>query len=109
MLEILKARGVPVMLTLHDYCMQCARGVRLDGYVCREVDLARCAECMAGDIDFLDGRKTGLAKLALLGRRGTEKRHAEVIEQRRREMTQALEGVDLLVSVGPYLARAFQE
>ncbi|MFN0007380.1 MAG: glycosyltransferase [Planctomycetota bacterium] len=111
MLEVLKRRRIPVILTLHDYWMQCARGVRLrpDGYVCREVDLARCAECMGGDIDYLDGRKKGLRRLALLGRRGTEARHAEVIEQRRDEMTRALEGVDLLVSVGPYLARAFKD
>jgi len=111
MLDVLKKRGIPVLLTLHDYWMQCARGVRLrpDGYVCREVDLARCAECMGGDIDALDGRKTGLRRLALLGRIGTERRHAEVIERRRREMTSALEGVDLLVSVGPYLAQAFRD
>jgi len=28
MLDVLKKRGIPVLLTLHDYWMQCARGVR---------------------------------------------------------------------------------
>jgi glycosyltransferase involved in cell wall biosynthesis len=111
MLDVLKSRRIPVLLTLHDYWMQCARGVRLrpDGGVCQEIDLARCAECMGGDIDYLDGRKKGLKKLALLGRKNTPARHAQVIEQRRDEMTRALESVDLLVSVGPYLAQAFRD
>jgi len=111
MLDVLQERKIPVMLTLHDYWMQCARGVRLrpDGYVCQEVDLARCSECMAGDIDHLDRRKRGFRRLALYLRSGSPARHAQVIEQRRAEMTRALEGVDLLVSVGPYLAQAFRD
>jgi len=43
------SRGVPVVFTLHDLWLSCPRwGQRLgwDGVLCREVDLARCGECM---------------------------------------------------------------
>jgi glycosyltransferase involved in cell wall biosynthesis len=45
-----RSRGVAVVFTLHDLWLSCPRwGQRLgwDGELCREVDLARCGECMA--------------------------------------------------------------
>jgi len=45
-----RSRGVGVVFTLHDLWLSCPRwGQRLgwDGELCREVDLARCGECMA--------------------------------------------------------------
>jgi len=44
-----RERGVAVVFTLHDLWLSCPRwGQRLgwDGELCREVDLARCGECM---------------------------------------------------------------
>ena len=49
-IEEARSRGAAVVYTLHDLWLSCPRwGQRLgwDGELCREVDLARCGECMA--------------------------------------------------------------
>jgi len=47
--ELARARGVPIVATLHDYTLVCPSGGqrihRADAYVCREIDTARCARC----------------------------------------------------------------
>ncbi len=43
-------RGVPVLYTLHDYWLQCARfgqRVHADQSICHEIDFDRCGECLA--------------------------------------------------------------
>ncbi|MCB9914255.1 MAG: glycosyltransferase [Planctomycetes bacterium] len=48
--ERARAAGATVVMTLHDFWLQCARfGQRLaaDGTLCDEVDVARCAACLA--------------------------------------------------------------
>ena len=43
-------RGIPVVYTLHDYWLQCARfGQRIhdDESICHEIDFARCGTCLA--------------------------------------------------------------
>jgi glycosyltransferase involved in cell wall biosynthesis len=44
-----RARGIPVVATLHDYTLVCAAGGqrihRADAHVCRTIDPARCARC----------------------------------------------------------------
>jgi len=48
--ELAASRGVPLVFTLHDYWLQCARfGQRIhaDGTVCHEIDFARCGTCLA--------------------------------------------------------------
>jgi glycosyltransferase involved in cell wall biosynthesis len=45
-----KNAGARVVVTLHDFWYLCARGQRLmpNGHLCSDVDLARCARCIAG-------------------------------------------------------------
>lgn len=47
--EVAAARGLPVVLTLHDYWMMCPRGQmwRNDGTACTTVEPQRCGECLA--------------------------------------------------------------
>ena len=44
-----RARGIPVVATLHDYTLVCASGGqrvhRRDAHVCRTIDTSRCARC----------------------------------------------------------------
>ena len=47
--EAAARRGLPVVFTLHDFWLQCARHgqrVHADGSLCRAIELARCAGCM---------------------------------------------------------------
>ncbi len=48
--EEARRRGIPVVYTLHDYWLQCARfGQRIhaDGSVCHAIEHARCGSCLA--------------------------------------------------------------
>jgi glycosyltransferase involved in cell wall biosynthesis len=48
-LDVCKERGVPVMMTLHDFWLGCARFGQLlhaDGSRCAHVDTARCGTCL---------------------------------------------------------------
>ena len=48
--EEVRRRGLPVLFTLHDYWLQCARfGQRLhvDSSICHEIDFSRCGECLS--------------------------------------------------------------
>ena len=46
-----RARGIPVVATLHDYTLVCASGGqrlhRAESHVCRTIDTSRCARCFA--------------------------------------------------------------
>ena len=46
-----RARGIPVVATLHDYTLVCASGGqrlhRAESHVCRTIDVSRCARCFA--------------------------------------------------------------
>jgi glycosyltransferase involved in cell wall biosynthesis len=49
--EAARARGAAVAFTLHDFWLHCARfgqRVRADGGLCHDLDLERCARCLAG-------------------------------------------------------------
>ena len=49
MLEVAKDLGLPVVLWLHDYWLQCLRGQRLhpvDLSICDELDRDRCLQCL---------------------------------------------------------------
>jgi glycosyltransferase involved in cell wall biosynthesis len=50
LVEAAKRRGARTVVTLHDFWYQCARGQRFmpDGHLCDDVDLSRCARCIAG-------------------------------------------------------------
>lgn len=70
-----RRRGVPVVMTLHDFWLQCPRfgqRVHVDGSVCETVELHRCAGCVARTpfaLGSLERRlSSGLARLhATLG------------------------------------------
>ncbi|MEM9382996.1 MAG: glycosyltransferase, partial [Planctomycetota bacterium] len=49
LLEVCRRRGIPVVLTLHDFWLGCARFGQLlhaDGSRCASVDPARCGTCL---------------------------------------------------------------
>jgi glycosyltransferase involved in cell wall biosynthesis len=49
--EAAARRGIPVLFTLHDYWLQCARfGQRIhaDGTLCHTIDFERCGTCLVG-------------------------------------------------------------
>lgn len=47
--QVLRAAGVPVVLTLHDYWVMCPRGQmwHRDGHACEAVEPTTCAACLA--------------------------------------------------------------
>lgn len=48
--EVARKSGAGVVMTLHDYWLQCARfgqRIHVEGTVCHEIDRARCAECLS--------------------------------------------------------------
>lgn len=50
MFPLARARGIPALLTLHDYWLSCARDglrQRADGTICERVDHETCARCLA--------------------------------------------------------------
>lgn len=70
--EEVKKRGIPVLYTLHDYWLQCARfGQRryLDGSICHEIDFDRCGSCLAG-FKFSQTRAQRAAGKAIAALRG---------------------------------------
>jgi glycosyltransferase involved in cell wall biosynthesis len=50
LVEAAKRAGARVVVTLHDFWYLCARGQRLmpGGHLCSDIDLSRCARCIAG-------------------------------------------------------------
>jgi len=49
MIEVAKRRGIPVVMTLHDYWMVCPRGQRwhpVDATICEDLDRRRCLPCL---------------------------------------------------------------
>ncbi len=74
LLDRARERGIPVVMTLHDFWLECPRFgqlVHADGSLCREVDAQRCGACLPS----FPWRQSGLARgvgRALSGvRRGT--------------------------------------
>lgn len=48
--EVARESGAGVVMTLHDYWLQCARfgqRIHVEGTVCYEIDRARCAQCLS--------------------------------------------------------------
>lgn len=48
LIDAARARGLPVVMTLHDFWMGCPRGQRMtrELFLCEDVDVARCATCL---------------------------------------------------------------
>jgi len=109
--EVLRRRGIPSVLTLHDYWMQCARGQRVkeDRTVCHEIVETACADCMAGNIDYFNARKPLVRRALERAVRGGRKvSHLEDIVGRRKDMLGVLEGVDLLLTPSLYTRDTFR-
>ena len=74
LLEAARRRGIPVVLTLHDYWLSCPRdGLRMqaDGTLCRTVDHRVCASCLRGSphlVPPLQRGASGVARVLGLGR-----------------------------------------
>src|SRR5258706_579674 len=114
LVDLLRRRGIPTVLTLHDYWMQCARGqrVRLDGETCHEIVETRCAACMAQDVDYFDRLKPWWRKVLDPGSlgKGSDRgaRHTAKIRERRKDMLHALESIDLVLTASRYTREAFR-
>ena len=111
LIPLAKGRGLPVLWSLVDYWMQCARGqrVKLDGEVCHQLTAEECGDCLAEDIDFLDRRKPEGERASLREGYGTAERHRSMMEQRRREMVEAMNAADLLTTASEFTRTTYQE
>lgn len=70
--EAARARSIPVVFTLHDYWLQCARfgqRVHADSSICHTIDAGRCGECLTS-FKFRQGAFEERAAGALAGLRG---------------------------------------
>ena len=111
MVDVLRRRRIPRVLTLHDYFMQCARGqrVRPDGGTCFEIDESRCATCMAENIDYLDKRKAKWKRALVYARSRGPARHLAKVVERRNDMQRAIEGFDLRLTASEFTRSTFRE
>lgn len=67
LLAAAERRGIPVVLTLHDYWLSCPRdGLRMqaDGTLCRTVDHRVCASCLAGSAHLVPPLQRGASSAA---------------------------------------------
>jgi glycosyltransferase involved in cell wall biosynthesis len=132
-----RARGIPVVATLHDYTLVCASGGqrihRAESHVCRTIDTARCARCFVespfytqaavGEVAATLGASSLLQRAAASARRwtpGLARTAAKAVGAARRlPVTQAdiverlakarvvFDQVDVFVSPSRSLAREF--
>ncbi len=125
-----KDRGVPVVMTLHEYGTQCAAsGLRMrpDFGLCRKIDPGLCAKCLLAS-PFVDrgGKHPGRLKKAAqtaarMGRRIFEKSGGDLerkiprdpalrqVLDRERVMREALAQVDHFIAPSRYLRDSFVE
>jgi glycosyltransferase involved in cell wall biosynthesis len=125
--RLARARGIPVLWTLHDYWLRCPRDGqrrRADGVVCESVDHALCARCLADSpylVPALQRGVSGALRRVGAGRslhrlhdalpRATEAALnlvrrvqppsaglAGAMDVRRQRLLQAVEGMDLLLA-----------
>jgi glycosyltransferase involved in cell wall biosynthesis len=99
----LAARGVPVLLTLHDAWTVCPRGQlwHAEGRACERADPAGCAPCVARTWPDLVAGEAGAR--AALGRR--EVRAAEALESCARLLAPSRAARELLLRHGPVFGR----
>ncbi len=100
--EVARERGVPVVVTLHDYKWICGRGqmVRPPGLSCRRVEESRCARCLGHTLSA--GPLRGLAK-TVLARVGASE-HVVALARRDSEMD-----VDHRRFPGPRAVRRYRD
>ena len=69
LVEAARLRGIPVVLTLHDYWLSCPRdGLRMqaDGTLCGSVDHRVCASCLTGSPYLVPPLQRGASRAARL-------------------------------------------
>jgi len=100
MLEALKRRGVPTVMTLHDSWLLCPRGQRLhpSGDHCATIDRERCIDCMRGTWPHLFGP----AEPGAPG--GTDR---ETVREVDRHVRRVLALPDLLIAPSEFHRREF--
>lgn len=91
LLSALRRRGIPTVMTLHDYWMLCPRGqrIRADGGRCDQLDRVRCHQCIRDTWGFLfpDGEPNAL----------TVRAEMEMLAAWDDHVQRALDGVDRLI------------
>ncbi len=135
-ISLAKAFGVPVVYTLHEYMLMCARGGQLrreDGEICALPEPEKCADCirhetLANDYGCRDERMLKEAverslpdrlKRAFLGYSGplkpdrldaaSRQMFARAIEARLAFVTEKIRDVDLFISPSAFLRDRFIE
>jgi len=100
---ILRRRGIPTVMTLHDFWMLCPRGQRLhrDGTFCEVIDRNRCHGCIRKTWDFLftAGDPDAL----------TEKAEMEMLAARDDHVRNCLSGLDRIIVPSRFYRQAFTE
>ena len=118
--EVAAARGVPWVVTLHDFHTLCARGQMVTARTepCEGPDATRCASCLGPHLHAtpltqalgaIAGR-IGVRELAKreLGERPPGERVVERWRARERAANRALEGASALISPSKHLAQRFE-
>jgi glycosyltransferase involved in cell wall biosynthesis len=105
-LERLRARGIPTVMTLHDFWMGCPRGQRITAglELCPEIRLEKCVPCLRELWPHLLGK--GRAPEA-----ATEEREAgdrALLEEYHATVHRVLHGVDVLVTPSAFMRRMYE-
>jgi glycosyltransferase involved in cell wall biosynthesis len=106
-LERLRRRGVPVVMTLHDFWMGCPRGQRITAglELCPEIRLEKCVPCLRELWPHLLGRGRAPED-------GAEERDAgdrAALEEYHGSMKRVLNDVDALVTPSDFMRRMFED
>ena len=105
------ARGLPVLMTLHEYWWLCPRAglmFDLDGRACETAtprDCARCVDIYPIDRERWSDEATGDAHADL----GDRRWFARALEGRERDMAAAVAHVDTFIAPSHFLGTRFQE
>lgn len=105
-LERLRARGIPTVMTLHDFWMGCPRGQRITAglELCPEIRLEKCVPCLRELWPHLLGR--GRAPDAAAEERDAGDR--ALLEEYHATVHRVLNGVDQLVTPSAFMRRMYE-
>jgi len=114
MLDVLRERAIPTVMTLHDYFSVCPLGqrIRRDLDLCVELDRERCARCLrpplsrVGEIPW---PRRPLEAARLLAERAIKSPSVRQLHAHDRFMRELLRGVDLLVTPSRFHRERFVE
>ncbi len=126
LVSITKRKGIPVVLTLHDFWLICPRwGLRLrqDSTVCHHIVQSDCAGCARNMYPLHDPSLSGRALnhlrntpglrrfsrvfSSLLQEKRRPKAYVEAIEERNRYIQEKISDVDLFIAPSSFLRREF--